>query len=143
MPPIQSYSLRKRLQERGEEPDVYTYHETPDFLRHQIAVAIYEGVGDYFLRDSPFVHPHPHANRLWHELDRLCMKEIWPYRRSRRPLDTPYLAYSNYVTNEKNIDEFLSAVEFGCLLLNVAVIQKCGVRDQQENLQLQKSIDAS
>jgi hypothetical protein len=48
------------------------------------------------------------------------MKEIWPYRQSRRPLDTPYLGYLNYVINEKNIDDFLSAVEFGCLVLNIA-----------------------
>jgi hypothetical protein len=121
MPPLQSYSLRKRLQERGEEPDVYTYDEAPDFLRHQIAVAIHEGVGNYFVRDNPLVHPQPQANQLWHELDRMCMKEVWPYRQSRSPIDTPQQAYLNYIVKEKtNIDDFLSAVEFGCLALHFA-----------------------
>lgn len=124
--PLRSYSLRKLLQQRSGEPEVYIYDSLPPFLRHQITQAFHEGIGRFVLYDAYSMHTVDEANGIWEQLDQICQKEIWTYaealvrgnsQTSRRDYQSRYL---NFVLNEPTVDDVLSAIEFGALALRLA-----------------------
>jgi len=44
---FETFAYRKKLASRAGEPDVYTYDLAPEHLRHQICMALYEGIGRF------------------------------------------------------------------------------------------------
>jgi hypothetical protein len=119
MPIFETFAQRQRQQSRGDEPEVYTYDRVPDHLRHQICLALAEGIGRYHrLTGDPFQSPPPHANDMWEQIDRICRKELHSYLdyTKEQNLAQRFLAY---VFKIGDIDDFLSAVEIGCVALSV------------------------
>jgi hypothetical protein len=111
---FETFARRKRLQERGGEPDVYTYDNAPEHLRHQICLALSEGIGHYHRFTGNEFDSPPNANTIWEEIDRVCRKELYSYLRYTREPNLQH-RFLEYVTKIDDVDDFLSAVEIGCL----------------------------
>src|SRR6267154_98573 len=117
---FQSYALRRRLESRAGQPDVYTYEDIPQFLRHQIASAFGEAIGTLYRYTGYEMTSVSEANEIWTDLDQICSKNIWHYAQSRAKQEDPRLRFLNFLLNEPDIDEILSSVEFGALALAYA-----------------------
>ena len=117
---LQSYSLRKRLQQKAVEPEVYTYDTLSPFLRRQIATAFDHGIG-YFSDTGlyDFGGTSQNANDVWFKLNQICKKESWPYAQfaDEHRHKTPNYIFLNFLSRAGDIDEVLSAIEFGALFL--------------------------
>jgi AbiJ N-terminal domain 4 len=107
-----------RLAGRAGEPDVYTYDRAPDHLRHQICMALHEGIGSFHVYRGHEINSVAAANHAWSEIDRICRKEIESYLRFPVGADLSS-RYLNYLMKVDDIDDFLSAVEIGCLTLTL------------------------
>ena len=112
---FEPFFFRKRRTGKSV-PDLYKYNVAPEFLRRQICSAFEDGIGNYI--DSAFLgnRSASNANFIWEEINRVCRKELESYDQGEYPINLANRFY-NYVMNEKNIDQFLSAVEIGCLQL--------------------------
>lgn len=113
---FETFAYRNRRSQQGELPDVYTYDNISEQLRHQICVALYEGIGIFHFYTGYEMQSVAEANEAWKMIDRVCHKELFSYLKftSNSRLDTRYL---NYLMNVSQIDDFLSAVEIGCRAL--------------------------
>ncbi|MDR3408800.1 MAG: hypothetical protein P4L68_09900 [Methylovirgula sp.] len=123
---FETFSFRKRRETHGE-PDVYSYDVAPEHLRHQICMTFCEGIG-HFEMPSAYSWDHvPNANKQWETIDKICRKELYSYLQYTRESNLLQRFY-NYIMGIKNIDEFLSAVEIGCIML-AAVKDDYGAKD--------------
>jgi AbiJ N-terminal domain 4 len=116
---FETFAYRKKLESRNGQPDVYTYDDAPKHLRHQICLALREGIGRFHRYSGNEFNHVNEANEMWSEIDRICTKEIesyLSYPAHGGDLDKKFL---NYVMNVTDIDDFLSAVEIGCIALTV------------------------
>jgi len=114
---FETYSRRKSLQSRNGEPEIYTYVDPPPHLRHQICLAISEGIGRYCQVDQYSFDVPPNANDWWLEIDRVCRKELESYLSFLKDRDLAE-RFRQYVRRVEDTDDFLSAVEIGCLMLS-------------------------
>lgn len=110
---FETYSYRKRIAARNEEPEVYSYDAAPEQLRYQISMALQEGIGIYARYDNPLIN----ANIYWDAIDKACRKEIHSYLAyiHEERLD---IRFSGFLKSIENIDDFLDAVEIGCCYLS-------------------------
>ncbi len=113
---FETFARRKQMEARNGEPEVYTYDKAPEQLRHQVALALAEGLGRYHRFTGDEFHTPPHNNELWTEIDRICRKEIFTYLQNARA-DNPDRRFLNYLLRA-DMDDFLSAVEIGCVGLD-------------------------
>jgi hypothetical protein len=115
---FETFACRKKLASRNGKPDVYAYDVAPKHMRHQICMALREGIGHFRRFTGNEFNPVLQANAAWSEIDRTCRKEIESYLRptSESNLATGYL---NYLMSVVDIDDFLSALEIGCLTLRI------------------------
>lgn len=114
---FETYAHRKRLETQGEL-DVYRYDVAPEQLRHQLCMTFREGIGYYFQSGAyDFNEPH-NANDLWREVDKVCRKELLSYLEHTRERNLS-TRFCNFVMHAQDIDDFLSAVEIGCVALSV------------------------
>lgn len=120
---FETYSYRKRLDERNDEPEVYSYDVAPAQLRHQIAMAFREGIGPY---SSPRYGGRS-AYEYWKKLDKICSKEIYSYLTYIRESQLDE-RFSEFLNNVENIDDFLDAVEIGCRVLSALRSHYRGLR---------------
>lgn len=75
-----------------------------------------EAIG-YFQIFSQFdAHIMPNANRYWEYIDKVCRKEIYSYLPYTRERDLSK-RFCNYIMSIEKTDDFLSAVEIGCIIL--------------------------
>lgn len=114
---FETFKKRKQIAEKQGEPDVYTYDEIPDHLKHQILLAIVEGLGVY-VEPNPYSYDSsPNANDLWAVIDRVCRKELEFYLRY---LQSDYLMerFDQALRRTKDVDDILSLVEIACFVLN-------------------------
>src|ERR1019366_10647117 len=109
---FETFAHRKRLQSRKGEPEIYTYDQAPEHMRHQICVALAEGIAVYYGRVG-YNEPPPNADGIWGSIDRLCRKELESYLSYLHESNLS-LRILNYIRNVQDIDDFLSAVEIGC-----------------------------
>jgi hypothetical protein len=115
---FETYAHRKRLTARKDEPDVYVYDQAPEHLRHQICMVLCEGIGTFFI-PGEFSFSHvPNANGTWEEMDKICRKEIHSYLAHVRDRDLQK-RFCSYLMQIEDIDDFLSAVEIGCVALSI------------------------
>lgn len=126
MPVFKTFSERRRLEACGAEPEVYVYDEAPDFLRHQVCLAVAEGFGQFREPREMLYGDPPHGNQWWEMADRVCRKELSSYldHLTTRNLANRFLGY---VHGTPNINDFLSAVEIACRLLS-------GMRDNRHSI---------
>jgi hypothetical protein len=115
---FKTFSRRKQLESRQGEPDVYRYNIAPEHLRHQICMVFIEGIGRFHVPSEFAWNRVPNANDLWEKIDKICRKEIHsylPYARERNLAKR----FCDYLMQVKDIDDFLSAVEIGCIALSI------------------------
>ena len=112
-----TFKRRKQLQERGDKVDIYVYDYAPSHLRHQICTAFSEGIGSFYPISDHDFQPRRNANLLWSEIDRTCRKEIEQYLHQLGNSDLSERFYS-FLMHIMDIEDFVSAVEIGCLALN-------------------------
>jgi hypothetical protein len=126
MPIFETFARRKQSEARNGEPEIYTYDEAPEQLRHQIALALAEGVGKYHRFTGDEFNSPPNNNDMWTELDRIGRKEIFSYFRNARGenLATRFLNCLHNVAME----DFLSMVEIGCVGLSCVNDEYDGMR---------------
>ncbi len=139
---FETYAQRKRMHARSGEEDVYVYDEASAHLRHQICMTLAEAIGEYYVFSGDEFHNPPHANEWWEQIDRICRKEIQSYLKyaNERNLAARFL---NFLTVVPHIDDFLSGVELGCLVLSLiddrhdfkerAALQKAGPAIEEIN----------
>lgn len=120
---FETYSYRKRLGERNDEPELYSYDVAPAQLRHQIAMAFREGIG----RCNDSLYGGRSAYEYWKELDKICSKEIYSYLTYIRESQLDE-RFSEFLNNVENIDDFLDAVEIGCRFLSALSSQSRDLR---------------
>jgi hypothetical protein len=113
---FETFAYRNKIAQRGELPDVYTYDNVPQHLRHQICVALCEGIGRFHIYSGYEMQNVTEANQAWKMIDKICHKELYSYLKftSNSSLDNKYL---NYLMNASPVEDFLSAVEIGCRVL--------------------------
>jgi hypothetical protein len=115
---FETFARRKRQQNRNGEPEIYTYDQAPEHMRHQICSALAEGIGFYY-GGGGYHEPPPNADLIWEQIDRICRKEMYSYLSYTQETDLR-LRFLNYVRHVQDIDHFLSAVEIGCLVLRIS-----------------------
>lgn len=113
---FETFARRQRQRSRNGEPEIYTYDRAPEHMRHQICVALAEGIGRWCA--VSYSHPPPNANSWWIEIDRICRKEMHSYLSYPREEDLSS-RFLNYVRHVRDMDDFLSAVEIGCVGLRI------------------------
>ena len=118
MPVFETFAQRKRMQARASQPDVYVYDEVPPHLRHQICLALAEGIGRYHDFTGNEFHTPPNANDFWEHIDRICRKELPSYL-SHTTERNLAVRFFNYVQRVQEIDDLLSGIEVGCALLSI------------------------
>jgi hypothetical protein len=64
----ETFAYRKRRQNRGAEPEIYTYNQAPAQLRHQICMVLSDGIG--LFRGLP-EYPGPNADDVWSDIDNI------------------------------------------------------------------------
>jgi hypothetical protein len=116
---FETFAQRKRLQSRKGEPEIYTYDQAPEHMRHQICVALSEGIGNFHQFTGNEFHAPPNANDLWKEMDRICRKEIQSYLNYTQEWNLKK-RFLQFVAEVNDMDDFLSAVEIGCIALSIA-----------------------
>jgi AbiJ N-terminal domain 4 len=111
---FETFAYRKRHQSRNGEPEVYTYDQAPDQLRHQICMALSDGIGPFRERAMDVVN----ANRYWRDMDKICRKEVHSYLRctDEHNLEEKFL---HFLQTVDDMDDFLSGVEIGCVVLSL------------------------
>ena len=113
---FETYAQRKKLAAKGDQPDVYSYDEVPKQLRHQICIILRDSIGRYTDSDNDF-HRVPNANEAWRLIHRICAKEIMSYAEHGRGTNIGE-RFRSYLSTTADIDEFLSALEIACRLLD-------------------------
>jgi hypothetical protein len=115
---FETFAERTRRQSQGGQPEVYVYDRVPAQLRHQIALALSEGIGEFYtigLYDSRGYTPDmKFSYGCWEIIDKKCREEVFSY-----------LAYEyehhfarrveEAINKIENIDEWLSIVEICCM----------------------------
>ena len=130
---FETFAYRKKLESRGEQADVYTYDNAPKHLRHQICLALREGIGRFYsYSGNEFDHVNE-ANEVWCEIDRICTKEIESYLSYQPHDDDLDEKFLYYIMNVIDVDDFLSAVEIGCIALTVYFDQPHARRGARES----------
>src|SRR5450631_4515232 len=82
---FETFSRRQPTQKRKDEREIYTYDNAPEQLRIQIAFALMEGIGRYYVATGYELHNYPsNMNVIWDEIDRICAKEILSYTKLQR-----------------------------------------------------------
>ena len=81
-------------------------------------MALSEGIGKLYILHGDEFHIPPNANDLWMEIDRICRKELHSYLGYTEERNFA-LRFLNYVLRVAEIDDFLSAVEIGCVALSI------------------------
>ena len=114
---FEPFFFRKRRTGKAV-PDLYKYNVAPEFLRRQICSAFDDGIGTYIVKTFLIDRYAPNANSIWLEIDRSCRKELVSYVQYEFDANLAD-RFFNYVINEKDIDQFLSAVEIGCMQLSM------------------------
>ena len=99
------------------EPEIYTYDQAPEHMRHQIGSVLAEGIGLYCgdHRGGRKVPPL-NANPTWEQIDRICRKEISSYLSYAGHKDLS-VRFRKYILHVQDIDDFLRAVQIGCIAL--------------------------
>jgi hypothetical protein len=115
---FETYARRKRLQSRKGEPEIYTYDQVPEHMRQQICMALAEGLGKYYVFRGDEYRDPPNANDVWEHIDRICRKEIQSYLKYTQERNLA-LRFLHFVGHIQDIDDFLSAVEIGCVGLSL------------------------
>jgi hypothetical protein len=120
---FESHAERQRRQNRGQ-PEVYVYDKAPAQLRHQISVALLEGIGTYNLTDPYYagdVADNMIAYDCWKEIDRACRKEVFPYLKYVDDNDNPMNRVSAAINDIIEIDEWISVVEICCKIMSMLI----------------------
>jgi hypothetical protein len=113
---FETFARRKEKEARNGLPEVYTYDEAPEHLRHQVILALSEGIGRYHVVTGDEWHMPPNCNDIWNEIDRICQKEIFAYAKNVGG-DNVARRFLNFL-RVADVDDFLSAVEIGCVGLS-------------------------
>jgi AbiJ N-terminal domain 4 len=111
---FETFARRKRQQSRNGEPEIYIYDQAPGHMRYQIGEALSEGIGPFHRSSGYAVHGARNANDIWEQIDRICRKEIHSYLSycEKKDLSARFL---NYILQVEDVEDFLSAVEIGCV----------------------------
>jgi hypothetical protein len=128
---FETFAYRKKLAQRGEEHEIYTYDNLPHQLRHQMCVALCEGIGRYHIYAPYALDRVPEANEGWGIIDRLCRKEIYSYLNYLGNSDLAH-GYCDFLMNIDVTDDFLSALEIGCKVLELLRGRDPSVRGAQQ-----------
>jgi hypothetical protein len=107
----ETFAYRKQRQSRNGEPEIYTYDP-------QICMVLSDGIGDF---EGVSGYPCPNANALWRLIDNICRKEIYSYiKHIKADISQPNSKdrYLNFLMTVSDIDDFLSALEIGCVALS-------------------------
>jgi AbiJ N-terminal domain 4 len=136
---FETFARRKREQGRKGEPEIYSYDQAPEHMRHQICSALDEGIGFYY-GGGGYHAPPPNADQIWKQIDRICRKEMYSYLSHTQQSDLR-LRFRNYVLHVQDMDEFLSAVEIGCRVLRI-ISDVCGFDEPKMRGAQQKAVDA-
>jgi hypothetical protein len=136
---FETFARRKRQQSRNGDPEIYTYDQAPEHMRHQICEALSEGIGNYY-RGYSYHTPPLNANDIWEQIDRICRKEMYSYLSYIQETDLR-LRFLTYVLRIPDMDDFLSVVEIGCVGLRM-IREVYGFDDPNYRGAQQKSVDA-
>ncbi len=115
---FETFAQRKKLASRKADADIYTYDKAPSQLRHQIVMALNEGIGPFHDYRSFDMNRVPEANEMWREIDRVCRKEIYSYL-SHLENQNLQIRFCEYLMKIDVMDDFLSALEVGCIMLEL------------------------
>lgn len=113
---FETFANRKRLANRGSEPDVYVYDNMPPQLRHQLAMIFVDGIGRYHVYSEFDFNRLAEANSIWVEIDDICRKELYSYMQLARGNNLG-VRFCEYIINSTDIDDLISAIEVGCVAL--------------------------
>jgi hypothetical protein len=129
----ETYAERKRRRDRGGQPEVYKYDEAPPQLRHQIGMALTEGIGEYKFRDPYGLGSEGPDDEMaydcWKEIDRACRKEVFAYLDFGSG-DEHHTSRVLEALSTVGIDDFLSILEICCLVM-AGLIDKDHIRANQ------------
>jgi AbiJ N-terminal domain 4 len=113
---FETFANRKKLASPNGEPDVYRYDVAPSQLRHQICMTLSEGVGRFHVYRGYEMNHLEEANDAWELIDRICRKEIYSYLNYTSIYDLSE-RFRRFLMTVEVVDDFLSAVEIGCSVL--------------------------
>jgi hypothetical protein len=118
---FETFAERKRRQNRRDAPEVYIYDRAPAQLRHQISLALAEGLGSYTLLDryglDSYEPDNAAAYECWKQIDYACHKEIFSFLTFRDDEDFKRGVLAA-IADCADIDDWLSIVEICCKIMD-------------------------
>jgi len=114
---FQTYSERRRLAQKAGEPDIYVYSEFSKQFRHQVSMAVEEGIGCYHVYSGHEWDSIAEANDVWEFLHNTCVKEVFSYTefsKTRNLKDN----FRRYMMEIADTDDLLSVLEVGLNMLS-------------------------
>ena len=115
---FQTYSERRRLAQKVGEPEIYVYIEFSKQFRHQVSMAVEEGIGRYHVYSGHEWGSISEANDVWNFLHKTCVKEVFSYTEFNKNRDLRE-NFRRYMMEIKNTDDLLSVLEVGLKMLGV------------------------
>lgn len=112
----ETFAYRNKLAQREGEPDVYGYDSAPEHLRHQICMIFNDGIGRFHFYQGYEMQHVSEANEAWETIEKICRKELYSYL-SFTTESNLRNRYMNYLMRVSTMDDFLSAIEIGCRML--------------------------
>lgn len=105
------FSRRKKLAQKGTEPDVYQYEDIPRTLRTQITYIWIESIGPYLETDGYGFSPEPPNNSgVWDKIHDEFAREKGLGILGRHQNKAKNCIY--YLQSSQNIDDILDIIEF-------------------------------
>jgi hypothetical protein len=105
------FSRRKKLAQKGTEPDVYQYEDIPRTLRTQITFIWLDSIGPYFETDGYGFSPEaPNNSRIWDQIHNEFAREkgLGTLGRNRNTAKNCI----DYLQSAQNIDDILDIIDF-------------------------------
>jgi hypothetical protein len=73
---FETFAYRTKIAQQGELPDVYTYDDAPQQLRHQICVALHEGIGRFHIYAGYEMQNVAEANQGWKMIEECATRRF-------------------------------------------------------------------
>jgi AbiJ N-terminal domain 4 len=117
--PFETFAERKRRESQGGQPEVYIYDKVPAQLRHQIGLALSDGIGTFYIigmYDANGYKPEmKFSYDCWKHIDKKCREGVYSYLTYK--YEANFVQRVTTAINEiADIEEWISIVEICCMM---------------------------
>ena len=117
--PFETFAERKRRESQGGQPEVYIYDKAPAQLRHQIGLALSDGIGTFYIIGTynavGYKQEMQFSYDCWKYIDKKCREEVYSYLTYEYE-DNFAQRVTTAINEIADIEEWISIVEICCMM---------------------------